>query len=262
MQPQQQRQNTGASEVVELALRAEVKRLREENLDLRRAADRARALETEAAMLKDASVWQLDEKAPIKLRQLELDNHRLRRKCQAMEERINSLEMEKKTLAALGGGGGISSYSGAASGGGGSPGGGGDQGSQRRASPRTQQQQQARRDPTAELIPGGGGGGGGNSPSSNIAANAANFVCTNCSLKISVNNRAWQQRMDEVRKENQELKERLDAATNELGAISQWVGHVVNIHNQYPSLAQTTGASHVASLLGGANEHLSKGLRR
>jgi hypothetical protein len=231
--------------MVELALRAEVKRLREENLELRRAAERARALETEAAMLRDASMWQLDEKAPIKLRQLEADNERLNRKCQGMAERIDSLELERKTLLAVGGLGAISSavaVAGAA--GGGSPGGAGGDGSpggagSRRASPAGRR-----------------GVDDGGAAAAGVAASAASFVCSNCKLKIAVNNRAWQQRMDELRKEKKELSDRLDAATSELSAIGQWVTHVVNIHQQYPSLAGQSGASHVASLLGGANAHL------
>jgi hypothetical protein len=80
---------------LETALRAEVKKLREENTELRREAIRAKALQDELSILRNVTLTQHDEKVPIRLRELEQDNLRLRKTNASLEEKLRTFESDE-----------------------------------------------------------------------------------------------------------------------------------------------------------------------
>jgi hypothetical protein len=86
---------TAMMAALETALRAEVKKLREENTELRREAIRAKALEEEVTILRNVSLTHNEEKVPIRLREMEIENLRLRKINASLEEKLRTFESDE-----------------------------------------------------------------------------------------------------------------------------------------------------------------------
>ena len=88
--------NSAISASMDTALRGEIKRLREEVSELRREASRGEALRSEVAMLRSVTLMQAEEKVPLRLRELEVENQRLKRANRSLEEKLISIEGDSK----------------------------------------------------------------------------------------------------------------------------------------------------------------------
>ncbi|CUG55190.1 Hypothetical protein, putative [Bodo saltans] len=88
--------NSTIAASMDTALRGEIKRLREEVSDLRREASRGDALRSEVAMLRSVTLMQAEEKVPLRLRELEAENQRLKRANRSLEEKLISIEGDSK----------------------------------------------------------------------------------------------------------------------------------------------------------------------
>jgi hypothetical protein len=88
--------NSAISASMDTALRGEIKRLRDEVSDLRREASRGEALRSEVAMLRSVTLMQAEEKVPLRLRELEVENQRLKRANRSLEEKLISIEGDSK----------------------------------------------------------------------------------------------------------------------------------------------------------------------
>lgn len=91
-----QAMNNSISASMDVALRGEIKRLREEVADLRREASRAEVLRAEVSMLRSVTLMQAEEKVPLRLRELEAENQRLKRANRSLEEKLASIEGDMK----------------------------------------------------------------------------------------------------------------------------------------------------------------------
>lgn len=206
----------------EQALRVEVRRLRDENAVLRREADRARKFEEDLKELKSATLLQHEDKIPMRLRHLEQDNVRLRKQVNNLEEKLKTMEsLEAARLRAMElGSPGMMSVS----------------------SPQIAKSVGGN-DDTQPAAP----------PSSGMTT--SNFVlarpavnkgpCTQCRLRIAVNETVHEEQVTALKSQLSELKSQHDVANAQLNEVRQWVAQVVSAHKQYPMLANVLPLSSV-----------------
>jgi hypothetical protein len=244
IQAQQQARESALRAAELTSMRAELKRLRDENTQLRKTADKFRSLEQEADFLRGASLMQHEEKVPIRLRQLELENNRLRKLNANLEDRVRRLESEDWQrhqqffdqdflTAAANEAASAPQSSRPRTGRGGVGGGAADD------------------DDVAGVVEGamGGGSGGGSAaspgrPSVHIGQKSVVVIkggtgpCTSCRFRLDIQQRAHEGETIKLKAHASDLETKLAAATKELDAVQQWVAHVVQTHQTYPTLAQ------------------------
>jgi hypothetical protein len=239
-----------AAEIV--TQRSELKRLREENVHLRKMAEEYRKLEQEADYLRGASLMQHEEKVPIRLRQLEQENLRLRKLNTSFEERLKTLESEdyrqrmidhhrffhqdfETPAAAL------------------SPSPGRGNGGRRNGTDYGNLGGRAESDDIAGAVEASAANGmAGNNgvhigQKSVVVIKGGTGPCTNCKFRLSVQQRAHEGDMMKMKATIADLEAKLSVAQNELDSIRQWVGHVVQVHNQYPTLANRFPTTSISS---------------
>lgn len=213
-QQQVQRMATQAAMVasMEAALKGEVRRLKDENSELRREAQRARTLQQEVDTLRSVTLLQSEEKVPIRLRELELENFRLKRLNRSLEERVSTLESDEHRIWLA------------------------DQyrfyASRSNDKDSSNNNSAAPADPSATEVAvaqrGGGpvkAGGGG--------------TCDNCNLKLSTMKRAHLQEMEQIKKEKTQLQEQLRVAQTEIQGIQAWIAPLLADVLRYPHVAAT-----------------------
>lgn len=240
----------------EMTLRGEIKRLREENNDLRKEAGRAAQLTGEVELLRQATLLQHEDKVPIRLRELERENLRLRRLLNAAEEKLRTLESEEHRQRIIDHHNFFGSAGQIAWG----------QSPEEMASSRvTPASLAALLGRAGEEEDSGRGGarpleGGGNNSNNKEGAPGRVVVirgnqgpCGACKLKIAVATRAAEADRNTAVAEAQRLQTELRKATDELEAIRQWVAQVVATYHQFPLLATNGLIGHSAVLPAGAS---------
>lgn len=213
----------------ELALRGEVKKLRDEVSELRREALRVRALESEVETLRAVTLMQAEEKVPIRLRELELENQRLKRTNRSLEEKLATMEGDARYRDLLMGGG----YSRPA-----------DPQPQVAASQESLMEGSLHGMDASVLL--------GASTQQSGSPNGKVFVlklgknpCLSCSTRLSVAERAFDAEKLRLTQANAELQKKLDAALQEIRAVEAWVAPLVQSIQQYPRTAET---QHISQL--------------
>ena len=188
---------------MEAALKGEVRRLKDENSTLRREAQRCRALQQEVDTLRAVTLLQSEEKVPIRLRELELENLRLKRVNRSLEERVSTLESDehRQWLA--------------------------DQ--HRFYATTSREKETAPAQEAVESSP------GGSAPSVRVLKGGQ--TCDNCNLKLSTLKRAHLVEMDTLKKDKAALQEQLRTAQAEIQGIQAWIAPLLADVLRYPHVA-------------------------
>ena len=216
---------TRMSTATEIALRGEVKRLREENMDLRRRHAHVKALEEEVQFLKTGYRLEQEEKVPIRLRELENENLRLRKQLAMLQEKLKTLESDEYRQRLMDHHAFFSTIA-------------------------QQQFQSSWGSPAPSASPGRKGGtaspatGGASADQGSATKNKPSFSmasgpCERCSVRILAVERAAEADKKELQQTIATLTAELTTAKNELDEIHQFVQKWVSIGQQYPNaLAQ------------------------
>lgn len=216
--------NSAISASMDVALRGEIKRLREEVTDLRREASRVEALQSEVNMLRAVTLMQAEEKVPIRLRELEAENQRLKRTNRSLEEKLSSIEGDMKYRELL------SSWSAA------------DQqqaGFLRGLSVQPAQSELERSINDANFE-------SGILPSTSLGTPQGGKVlvikpatnpCLSCGTRLAAAERAFDTEKRRLTSSIKILESRLDAANEEIRAVQAWVAPLVHSLQQYPRLS-------------------------
>lgn len=237
---------------IDSALRAEVKRMREEVTKLRKESQRASQLADEVAFLRNVTLLQHEEKVPIRLRELERENLGLRRQVATLEEKLKTYEhdeyrqrlaMQRNTLAAVGlditGTGGSTAITG--------------KDADADKSGKGMRRRNTSLSPTSfrrGTSVGGATPGASGSPKVDIIVRGDTTLesCASCRLKIAAMERVNRADKKELQESLSLTQTRLDAANKELLAIQNWVKSVVANAHQYPHTSgQQPSLEHVAT---------------
>ena len=211
---------------LETALRAEVKKLREENTELRREALRAKTLQEELVILRNVTLTQHDEKVPIRLRELEFENLRLRKVNASLEEKVRTFESDEFRQRLLDhhnlfGSGKSTGVAWGDGGGGGQSQGGNTQGLQPSSSTPGQ----------AAPYPATG-------PSKVVVIKQSD-PCASCRLRVSVVEQSHLAEVSSLKEKLSKSQQHASALENELLAVQRWLQPLVANIQAFPRLAQS-----------------------
>lgn len=213
----------------ETALRGEVKKLRDEMIELRREASKVKALQAEVTMLRNVTLMQSEEKVPIRLRELEIENLRLQRANRSLEEKLSSLEGEMKYRSLMSSANAIAM---------------GDSRTAGRAVdsvkigdmelPHYGNNSFGGREDRV-----GPGASASSPPGKVVVIKHGDHPCANCNMRISAAQKAFEGERILLVNANKELQAKLRAAEEEIKGVQAWVGPLVQSLQQFPRSAET-----------------------
>ena len=191
---------------MEVTLRGEVKRLREENSLLQKEAARANQLKNEVEFLRNVTLLQHEEKVPIRLRELEQENLSLRRRCSSLEERLRTLEAEDYRSQHVNYVNMLGEWNS-------SP--------QQNEKPSVSEQQEE------------------SAKSRSNVSWKQGHPCGNCTRRVAVVEKNAEIERGKLTSRISELEEKLKVADGELDQIRRWVSSVVATYQQFPTSASS-----------------------